>query len=122
MYIVFDLFIQNSINVLILLTIRYSFTYKTCVLGSLINLVEVLALVVLPAHLLLLVDVRQEVADMLELRAFGRHACPRRLGAQPLGPGVANSFVTMLALSYYCYCRIHEHTRKNAITCLLIVL
>jgi hypothetical protein len=60
------------------------------VLGNLVNFVEVLALVVLPAYFLLLVDVRQEVADMLELRSFGRHARPRRLGAQPLVPGVAN--------------------------------
>jgi hypothetical protein len=89
-YIVSVLFIQNSINILILLALYCSFTYKTCFLGSLINLVEILALVILPAHFLLLVDVWQEVADVLELCALGRHARPRRLGAQPLVPGVAN--------------------------------
>jgi len=52
--------------------------------------VEVLALVVLSADLLLLVDVRQEVAYMLELRAFGSHACSRRLGAETFVPCVAD--------------------------------
>ncbi len=52
--------------------------------------VEVLALVVLAADLLLLVDVRQEVAYMLELRAFGSHAGSRWLGAKTFVPCVAD--------------------------------
>jgi hypothetical protein len=52
--------------------------------------VEVLALVVLAADLLLLVDVRQEVAYVLELRAFGSHAGSRWLGAETLVPCVAD--------------------------------
>ena len=51
---------------------------------------EILALVVLAADLLLLVDVRQEVAYMLELRAFGSHAGSRWLGAETFVPRVAD--------------------------------
>ena len=56
----------------------------------LVNLVEIFALMILAANFLLLVDVRQEVADVLELSSFGCHTGTSRLGTQPLVPGIAN--------------------------------
>ena len=58
-----------------------------CTLLLIGGFVEVLALVVLAADL---VDVRQEVAYMLELRAFGSHAGSRWLGAETFVPCVAD--------------------------------